>query len=169
VTTVRYQHIWQSGYTYRWLKQMPQRTIPFMEFVVNPADAAKAGLKDGDWAEISNQYSTTQGVVNVSDQVPAGVVSAIFAWQGPSDSNPNGDPQYYANNLVAGGSNVQQKSNGAFYKNTRGALRKLDKPPRTAKNTPGLSEKDRYGKVKAAGVDGNPKSKAKNFVSVTLP
>jgi arsenite oxidase large subunit len=169
VTTIRYQHIWQSGYTYRWLKQMPQRTVPFMEFVVHPQDAAKAGLKDGDWAELTNQYSSTQGVVNVSDEVQPGLVSAIFGWQGPADSKPTGDPQFYANNLVAGGPNAQQVSNGAFYKNTRGALRKLDTPPRTAQNTPGLSEKDRYGHVKAVGVDGNPKSKAKNFVSTTLP
>jgi anaerobic selenocysteine-containing dehydrogenase len=139
-----------------------------MEFVVHPQDAAKAGLKDGDWAELTNQYSKTQGVVNVSDQVQRGLVSAIFGWQSPTDSKPTGDPQYYANNLVAGGPNVQQVSNGAFYKNTRGALTKLDTPPRTAQNTPGLSEKDRYGHVKAAGSDGNPTSKAKNFVSVTL-
>jgi anaerobic selenocysteine-containing dehydrogenase len=169
VTTVRYQTSWQSGYTYRWLKQLPARSVPYMEFVVNPADATKTGLKDGDWAELSNQYSATQGVVNVSDQVPPGVVSALFGWHGRTDSKPTGDPQYYANNLVAGGANVQQVSNGAFYKNTRGALRKLDTPPRTAKNTPGLSEKDRYGRVKGVGVDGNPKSKAKNFVSVELP
>jgi len=168
VTTVRYQTIWQSGYTYRWLKQLPGRSVPYMEFVVHPKDAAAAGLKDGDWAELSNQYSATQGVVNVSDQVQPGLVSAIFGWQGPTDNDPNGVPAYYANNLIGGGP-LQQKSNGAFYKNTRAALRKLDKPPRTAQNTPGLSEKDRYGHVKAAGVDGNPKSKAKNFVSVELP
>jgi arsenite oxidase large subunit len=169
VTTVRYQTSWQSGYTYRWLKVLPARSVPFMEFVVNPQDAAKAGLKDGDWAELSNQYSATQGVVNVSDQVPPGLVSAIFGWQGRTDSKPTGDPQFYANNLVAGGANVQQVSNGAFYKNTRGALRKLDTPPRNAQNTPGLSEKDRYGHVKGPGVDGNPKSKAKNFVSRDIP
>ena len=63
---------------------------------------------------------------------------------------------------------LPQVSNGAFYKNTRAALRKLNKPPRTAKNTPGLSGKDRYGKVKGPGADGNPASKAKNFVSVDL-
>jgi arsenite oxidase large subunit len=169
VTTIRYQTMWQSGYTYRWLRQLPARSVPYMEFVVHPKDAATAGLKDGDWAELTNQYSSTQGVVNVSDQVQPGLVSALFGWQAPSDSNPNGDPNYYANNLVAGGPNAQQVSNGAFYKNARAALRKLDKPPRTATNTPGLSEKDRYGKVKAVGVDGNPSSKAKNFVSRTLP
>ena len=168
VTTVRYQSIWQSGYTYRWTKVLARNTVPYMEFVVNPADAAAAGLKDGDWAEVSNQYSSTQGVVNVSDQVQPGLVSAIFGWQGPSDPTEFGVPAYYANNLVAGGPN-QQKSNGAFFKNTRGAIRKLDRPPRTAKNSPTLSEKDRYGHVSQPGVDGNPNSKAKNFVSVELP
>ena len=52
---------------------------------------------------------------------------------------------------------------------TPGALRKLDMPPRNARNTPGLSEKDRYGHAKVRGMDGNPKSKAKNFVSVDIP
>jgi arsenite oxidase large subunit len=167
VTTVRYQTIWQSGYTYRWFKQIPARSVPFMEFVVHPKDAAKAGLKDGDWAELSNQYSKTRGVVNVSDQVQPGLVSAVFGWQAPTDDNPNGVPAYYANNLIGGGP-LQQKSNGAFFKNSRAAIRKLDRPPRTARNTPGLSEKDRYGHVRARGVDGNPNSKAKNFVSRTL-
>jgi arsenite oxidase large subunit len=168
VTTVRYQTIWQSGYTYRWLKVQPGRSVPFMEFMVHPKDAAAAGLEDGDWAELSNQYSKTEGVVNVTDEVQPGLVSALFGWQAPSDDNPSGVPAYYANNLIGGGP-LQQKSNGAFYKNSRAALRKLDKPPRTAENTPGLSEKDRYGHVTARGVDGNPQSTAKNFTSVTLP
>ena len=101
--------------------------------------------------------------------MPPGVVSAIFGWAGRTDNKPTGDPQYYANNLVAGGADVQQLSNGAFYKNTRGALHKLATPPRTAQNTPGLSEKARYGHVSGVGLDGNPHSTAKNFVSVTLP
>ena len=58
--------------------------------------------------------------MNVSDICPPGVMSAIFGWQGPSDENPIGEPQYYANNLVAGGK-LQQKSNAAFFKNTRAA------------------------------------------------
>jgi hypothetical protein len=54
----------------------------------------------------------------------------------------------------------QQVSNGAFYKNTRAAFRKLDRPPRTARNMPELSGKDRYGKVK---VDGNqPRKRTQN-------
>jgi predicted molibdopterin-dependent oxidoreductase YjgC len=140
-----------------------------MEFLINPADAKKKGLKDGDWAELFNQFSTCQGVVNVSDEVPSGVISALFGWQAPSDDNPFGMPQHYANNLVAGGAEAQQKSNGAFYKNARAGLRKLKRAPRTATNTPGLSEKDRVGHFSGLGAAGNPNSKAKNFVSRVIP
>jgi arsenite oxidase large subunit len=167
VTTVRYQTIWQSGYTYRYLRDLADHSVPFMEFMVHPDDAKKHGLKAGDWAEVTNQFSRCQGVVNVTDMVQKGLIGAIFGWQGPSDDNPYGMPQYYANNLVAGG-DAQQKSNGAFFKNTRGSLRKLSRAPRTASNTPGLSEKERYGIAHGPGEDGNPDSKAKNFVSRQL-
>jgi arsenite oxidase large subunit len=168
VTTVRYQTIWQSGYTFRYLKDLAAHSLPYMEFVVHPADAAAAGLVDGDWAELRNQFSSCQGVVNVSDEVQRGLISAIFGWQGPSDDNPFGMPQYYANNLVAGGE-MQQKSNGAFYKNTRAALRKIARPPVTARSNPTFSLKDRYGHVTGPGEDGNPDSKAHNFVSRPVP
>jgi arsenite oxidase large subunit len=167
VTTIRYQTVWQSGYTYRWQHDLANHSVPFMEFVVHPADAGAAGLKDGDWAEISNQFSRCEGVVNVSDQVQRGLISALFGWQGPNDNNAFGEARYYANNLVAGGP-MQQKSNGAFFKNSRCALRKLSRAPRTARNTPGLSEKDRYATVSGPGEAGDPDSKAKNFVSVEL-
>jgi arsenite oxidase large subunit len=168
VTTVRYQTIWQSGYTFRYLKDLAAHSLPYMEFVVHPADARAAGLADGDWAEVRNQFSSCQGVVNVSDEVQPGLVSAIFGWQGPSDDNPFGMPQYYSNNLVAGGE-LQQKSNGAFFKNTRGALRKIARPPVTARSNPAFSLKDRYGHVTGPGEDGNPDSKATNFVSRPVP
>jgi arsenite oxidase large subunit len=168
VTTIRYQTVWQSGYTYRYLTDLAAHSIPFMEFVVNPADAKKAGVRAGDWAEISNQFSRCEGVVNVNDEVQPGLISALFGWQAPSDDNPFGMPQHYANNLVAGGA-LQQKSNGAFFKNTRGALRKLDRAPITGANAPGYSLKPRNARVAALGVDGNPRSKAKNFVSRRIP
>jgi arsenite oxidase large subunit len=164
VTTIRYQTVWQSGYTYRYLTDLAAHSVPFMEFVVHPADAKKAGLRSGDWAELSNQYSRCEGVVQVSKEVQPGLISAIFGWQGPSDNNQFGMPQYYANNLVAGGPEAQQKSNGAFFKNARAALKKLDRARVTAKNTPAYSLKPRLWHVAGAGEDGNPKSKAKNFV-----
>jgi arsenite oxidase large subunit len=168
VTTIRYQTVWQSGYTFRYLKDLASHSQTYMEFVVHPADAAAAGLVDGDWAEVRNQFSSCQGVVNVSEEVQRGLISAIFGWQGPSDDNRYGMPQYYANNLVAGG-DMQQKSNGAFFKNTRGALRKIARPPVTARSNPTFSLKDRYGHVSGPGEDGNPDSKAKNFVSRPVP
>jgi arsenite oxidase large subunit len=170
ITTIRYQTVWQSGYTFRYLTDLAAHSQPYMEFVVHPDDAKKAGLKDGDWAEVRNQYSRTQGVVNVSDEVQPGLISAIFGWQAPSDTNQYGMPQFYANNLVAGGEQAQQKSNGAFFKNARGALRKLDRAPITAGTAPGYSLKAREGRaITAPGMDGNPNSKAKEFVSVPVP
>jgi arsenite oxidase large subunit len=170
VTTIRYQTVWQSGYTYRYLKDLAANSVPYMEFVVHPQDAKKAGLEDGDWAELSNQFSRTEGVVNVSDEVQPGLISALFGWQAPTDNNKFGMPQYYSNTLVAGGEEGQQKSNGAFFKNARAALRKLDRAPITAARAPGLSEKDRTGHaISAPGAAGNPDSKAKNFVSVPVP
>ena len=147
LTTVRYQTVWQSGYTYRWLKQLPKSSIPYVEIVVHPKDAKSAGLKDGDWAELTNQYSTMQGVVNVSDQVQPGLVSALFGWAGPTDDSPTGVPAYYANNLVGGGANLQQKSNGAFYKNSRVAIRKLKRTAEDGQEHARRIREDRYGKV----------------------
>ena len=97
-----------------------------------------------------------------------GSISAHLRLAGPDATTTRRGAAYYANNLVGGGAEPQQKSNGAFFKNSRVAIRKLKRPPKTAKNMPGASEKDRYGKVSGPGVDGNPKSKAKNFVSVDL-
>jgi hypothetical protein len=93
-------------------------------------------------------------------------MSAIFAWQGPSDESPNGEPQYYANNLVAGGK-LQQKSNAALYKNTRAAAKKLDRDPITAENTPTMSLQDRTVEgVKSPGEAGNPNSRVNDKLRV---
>jgi hypothetical protein len=49
-------------------------------------------------------------------------------------------------------------------------LHKLNKAPITASKAPGFSLKDREGRaISAPGSDGNPDSKAKEFVSVPVP
>jgi hypothetical protein len=101
----------------------------------------------------------------VSEICPPGVMSAIFAWQGPSDQNPNGESSFYANNLVAGGK-LQQPSNAAFYKNTRAKLTKIDRGPITAENAPTMSFEDRTIVDFKGGVAGNPQSKAKDLLEV---
>lgn len=165
LTTVRYQAIWQSGYTYRWTTDLAKQ-VPFHEITINPEDASALDVKDGDWVELSNQYATCEGVANVSDVCPAGVMSAVFAWQGPSDENPNGEPRFYANNLVAGGK-LQQDSNAALFKNTRAALKKIDREPLTADTAPTMSFQDRTAEGESGrGAAGNPASEAEDRLRV---
>src|ERR687897_1608891 len=165
VTTVRYQAVWQSGYTYRWTTELAKQ-VPFNEVTINPEDAQELDVSDGDWVQLENQYATCDGVANVSDVCPPGVMSVIFGWQGPSDQNPNGEPRYYANNLVAGG-NLQQPSNAALYKNTRAKATKLEREPVTAQSQPTMSFQDRtVDGVTGGGAAGNPQSKAEDKIQV---
>src|ERR671911_850384 len=164
VTTIRYQAVWQSGYTYRWTTELAKQ-VPFNEITINPRDAQELDVSDGDWVQLENQYATCDGVANVSDMCPPGVMSVIFGWQGPSDVNPNGEPRFYANNLVAGG-NLQQPSNAALYKNTRAKATKLDRGPVTADNTPTMSFEDRTVEGSESGSAGNPASQAEDRIQV---
>jgi arsenite oxidase large subunit len=164
VTTIRYQAVWQSGYTYRWTTELAKQ-VPYQEVTINPKDAKKIGVTDGDWVKLENQFSSTEGVVNVSEVCPEGVMSVIFGWQAPSDQNPNGEPAFYANNLVAGGK-LQQPSNAAFYKNTRANATKIDREPITAESTSTMSFEDRTIVGFQGGAGGNPESKAKDLIEV---
>jgi arsenite oxidase large subunit len=165
VTTVRYQAVWQSGYTYRWTTELAKQ-VPFNEITINPEDAEGLGVSDGDWVQLENQYATCDGVANVSDVCPPGVMAVIFGWQGPSDTDPNGEPRYYANNLVAGGE-LQQASNAALYKNTRAKATKLDRESVTAANQPTMSFQDRtIDGVTGQGSAGNPQSTAEDAIEV---
>jgi arsenite oxidase large subunit len=164
VTTVRYQAVWQSGYTYRWTTELAKQ-VPYNEVTINPQDAAELDVSDGDWVRLENQYSATEGVANVSEVCPPGVMSVLFAWQGPTDENPEGEPRYYANNLVAGG-NLQQPSNAAFYKNTRARAVKVDRDPITGETAPTMSFADRTVADFTGGVGGNPASKVKDEIEV---
>jgi arsenite oxidase large subunit len=165
VTTVRYQAVWQSGYTYRWTTDLATRQA-YNEVTLSPEDAGRAGVRDGDWVQLSNQFGACDGVANVSDVCPPGVASVLFAWQGPTDTDPNGEPRYYANNLVAGG-RLQQDSNAALFKNTRAALAKLNRTPITSAAASATSFQDRTSDgITAPGVAGNPASTAKDRESV---
>ena len=164
VTTVRYQAVWQSGYTYRWTTELAKQ-VPYNEVTINPQDADKLGVEDGDWVQLENQYATCDGVANVSEVCPPGVMSVIFGWQGPPDNNPDGEPRFYANNLVAGG-NLQQPSNAALYKNTRAKVSKLDRAAVTAATAPTMSFEDRNVEGSKSGVAGNPASRAEDKIQV---
>jgi anaerobic selenocysteine-containing dehydrogenase len=167
VTTVRYQAVWQSGYTYRWTTDLAKQ-VRFQEITVHPDDADRLGIGSADWVELSNQYGACEGLALVSDVCPPGVVSAIFAWQGPSDENPNGEPRYYANNLIPGGP-LLQESNAALFKNTRARLRKLDRERPTVDEAAGMSFTDRtVDGMTGRGAAGNPASRARDRLSVPV-
>jgi arsenite oxidase large subunit len=167
LTTVRYQAIWQSGYTYRWTKDLAQQ-VAYNEVTINPKDANRLGIYSADWVELRNQYGRCEGLANVSDVVPPGVVSTIFAWQGPSDEDPRGEPRFYANNLVAGG-RLQQASNAAYFKNGRVAVRRLDRERLGADQVPGMTFGDRtVDGMSARGAAGNPRSQGSDSPAVPL-
>ena len=44
---MRYQAIWESGYTYRWTADLAKQ-IPYHEITLNPDDASELGVNDGD-------------------------------------------------------------------------------------------------------------------------
>ena len=140
-----------------------------MEFMVNPKDAKKAGLKDGDWAEVANQFSRCQGVVNVTDEVQPGLISAHLRLAGPQRQQPvRRCRSYYANNLVAGGDAAAEVQRRVLQEHPR-ALRKLKRAPRTAEqHARAVREGRASAAVNGPGEDGNPDSKAKNFVSRQL-
>ena len=142
VTTVRYQTIWQSGYTYRWQTDLARHSVPYMEFVVSPKDAKKAGLVDGDWAELRNQFPLPGPGERLRRGAARGDLGHLRLAGPHGQERVRRAARFYANNLIAGGP-LQQTSNGAFFKNTRAALKKIKRPPITAENAPHFSLKPR--------------------------
>ena len=138
VTTVRYQTIWQSGYTYRWLTDLARAACRSWSSSSTPPTPSKAGLNDGDWAELRNQYAACEGVVNVSDQVPPGRDVGDLRLAGPERRQPVRRSRSTTRTTWSPAGRLQQKSNGAFFKNTRGAAAQAQPGARTAKNSPGL-------------------------------
>jgi hypothetical protein len=63
-----------------------------MTATVDPSQASARPRPHGEIGlpsdEVSNQFSATESVVTVADQVSAGVISAIFGWQGPNERQP---------------------------------------------------------------------------------
>ena len=55
---------------------------------IHPTDAAKLGIKDGDWVMIENQFGKCRQRANVTPTILPGVVHAMHAWWYP-EKDPN--------------------------------------------------------------------------------
>ena len=102
-----------------------------------PPTPRRPGSRTATGPRSRNQFSRCEGVVNVSDEVPARADLGDLRLAGPERRQPVRRCRSTTPTTSSPAATLQQKSNGAFFKNTRGALRKLDRAPRTAANTPG--------------------------------
>ncbi|WP_017755308.1 molybdopterin oxidoreductase family protein [Calidifontibacillus oryziterrae] len=118
LTTVRYNVIWQCGYTFRWIPHLIEQ-LPEVELQIHPDDASKEGIQAGDWLKLHNELGELEVVADVTDVVPKGVLAVVFAY-----------PFKYVNQLQ---SSVRSKRNGAHFKNTHAAVEKIAKKPFTNK------------------------------------
>ncbi len=66
-------------------RQIPRlrhlRPDPIIE--INPADAERAGIQDGEWVVVENEYGKIRMKADVTIVVPAGVVNVDHAWWFP--------------------------------------------------------------------------------------
>lgn len=82
----------QWGYFHSEGRQIPslRRIHPQPECMINPADAERCGIADGDWVLIQNQYGSCKQRANVSIRIKEGVVSADHGWWFPERDRDDG-------------------------------------------------------------------------------
>ncbi|MCW2623084.1 MAG: putative dehydrogenase [Frankiales bacterium] len=57
--------------------------LPHADVLVHPADAAAAGIADGDRVRVVGRYGETQGRAQVTDEIRAGAISMTHGWGDP--------------------------------------------------------------------------------------
>lgn len=75
----RLNELWNTGYTYWDKPGVYERTMDAY-LMINPKDAKKRGIKDGDWVVIESRYGKCKAVARVTRDVKPGVVAmpALF-------------------------------------------------------------------------------------------
>ncbi len=128
LSTGRVQNLWQSVYHARWLTE--KMLLNPMELVqVNPKDAGRLGLKEGDVVEVYNEQGNCTAYVVLTDQVRPGHVFALMY-------HPKGTMNHVTSSYV------DPMSNNAWKKNARVALRRLGTLPELSRKTSMLPTAD---------------------------
>lgn len=75
--------------SYRWVKELrAQNPEPITE--LNPADAARLGIADGDQVRVSTKQGSIVQKAKLNERVRAGVVYAEHGWWFPEENDPMG-------------------------------------------------------------------------------
>lgn len=83
------------GYFHSEGRQIPslRRLHPDPTVMINPEDARRAGIENGDWVLIENQYGSCRQKANVTERIKEGVVSADHGFWFPERKNePEDNP-----------------------------------------------------------------------------
>lgn len=72
-----------------------RQITPWPVLDINPADAEKLGIEDGDWCEISSPYGHVRQKANVTPTIKPGVVHAMHGFWYPEEEGS--EPNLYGN------------------------------------------------------------------------
>ena len=126
VTSGRVNETWQTGYHTTRL-DMPKTRWPMAPMEINPADAKKKGLKNGDLVELYNDYGSLRAITYITDTTRKGELFVPF-----------GFPNSALNNIVT--DYVDPDTKIPYYKGTAASVRRIGRNESIAST---MSFKDR--------------------------
>jgi len=111
VTSGRVNETWQTGYHTTRLEQ-PKERWPMAPMEINPIDARRKGLKDGDIVELYNDYGSLRAITYITDSTRSGELFVAF-----------GFPNSSLNNIVT--DYVDPDTKIPYYKGTAASVRRI--------------------------------------------
>ncbi len=81
LVTGRENDLWQSGYTFARTPQLVARS-PRNLLSINPADARRSAVRDGELVRVASRRGTIDLVAHVTDEVPEGVLFTLWGYPG---------------------------------------------------------------------------------------
>ncbi|MGC9271496.1 molybdopterin oxidoreductase family protein [Acidiphilium sp.] len=79
--TGRDNDLWQSGYTFKRIPQLVARK-PHNTVLVNPTDARRLGIQDGQLTTVRTRRGAVQIIAEVTERIPAGRLFTLWGYPG---------------------------------------------------------------------------------------